>query len=644
MGLVSTWLNGIGLSRAVSTFQAAGIVTPAALAELDVAHFEALGISDPDDRRKLFYLVQRIKMAVNKDKKEEHSVEDQVDAVISGTVSVEVPVDVDDDDEDFSEKKEERPATPPRNRRVVGAEPVKSVSGSSSSGEPRRSRRIATKQESTGSTKENQSLQQTSPIKGRKSINSSAESPTKSSQARESPTKSSQARKVADRTSKTPSPSKSKRDQQIIASPKVQVQKKEEAVHASHIIREEEQDPSRTSSKTRKTTRRSTGTASGRANAVFNIQNEGDKVVDGPAPAPTKPSLAVRTSGLKKPSPVSTPINNVADSQSSPSDNSNLLQTHHGESRKTTTTRRTESKLHPGKSMRTGKRLSAIPSEKVAPQSPLVGYPGGGLQDIDEADRTKKTSRTSGRHRRQSSGGSQGSDSLDDLLESSVSDMEGDHDADSDQGSLSSSTRSNRRRPKSMGVARITNPRRLSSSQSDLTGSSSSRRKSVDLSKPLAASHSDTSLKSTTKTAPFVQGGTQTDSWATQILHLRDDNEAEHELFRDQEDHQIYEYDMRIRVIVRKRPVSKKEASLSGGIDVIHPLDYGDYGKVLTYQPKTRVDLTKEVETIPFAYDNVFDESSTNNQIYQRSLRNLIHPFFRGQWSTVFAYGQTGSG
>ncbi len=86
MGLVSTWLNGIGLNNAVPTFQAAGIVTPAALAELDVAHFEALGISDPDDRRKLFYLVQRIKMAVNKDKPKA-SVEEQVDAVISGTAA-----------------------------------------------------------------------------------------------------------------------------------------------------------------------------------------------------------------------------------------------------------------------------------------------------------------------------------------------------------------------------------------------------------------------------------------------------------------------------------------------------------------------------------------------------------------------------
>jgi kinesin family protein 2/24 len=157
---------------------------------------------------------------------------------------------------------------------------------------------------------------------------------------------------------------------------------------------------------------------------------------------------------------------------------------------------------------------------------------------------------------------------------------------------------------------------------------------------------SDSSLKSSSSSsnAPFVHGGTVSESWATKVAYLRDDNDAEHELFRDQADQQLYDYDMRIRVIVRKRPVSKSEAKLSGGIDVIQPLDYGDYGRTLAYQPKTRVDLTKEIETIPFAFDNVFDETSTNVQIFQRSLRNLIHPFFKGQWATVFAYGQTGSG
>lgn len=146
------------------------------------------------------------------------------------------------------------------------------------------------------------------------------------------------------------------------------------------------------------------------------------------------------------------------------------------------------------------------------------------------------------------------------------------------------------------------------------------------------------------KDGPFVIGGSESKSWETQMAYLREDNNAEHDLFCDQNGDELYEYDMKIRVIVRKRPLSNNEAEKSGGIDVIHPLDYGDFGKVMVYQPKTRVDLTKEIETVPFAYDNVFGESSTNVDIYQRSLRNLIIPFFKGQWSTVFAYGQTGSG
>jgi kinesin family protein 2/24 len=139
---------------------------------------------------------------------------------------------------------------------------------------------------------------------------------------------------------------------------------------------------------------------------------------------------------------------------------------------------------------------------------------------------------------------------------------------------------------------------------------------------------------------------TESESWVTQIQDLRDDNDAEYELFRDEVDGALQEYyDMRIKVIVRKRPLNKSEATLTGGIDIIHPLDYGDFGKILVYQPKTRVDLTKEVDTIPFAFDNVFGEASTNLEIYERSLRNLVRPMIeKQQWATCFAYGQTGSG
>jgi len=47
--------------------------------------------------------------------------------------------------------------------------------------------------------------------------------------------------------------------------------------------------------------------------------------------------------------------------------------------------------------------------------------------------------------------------------------------------------------------------------------------------------------------------------------------------------------DMRIHVAVRKRPTSS-----DGEVDVIHLIDCDGHGKIICYQPKTRVDLTKE--------------------------------------------------
>ena len=104
------------------------------------------------------------------------------------------------------------------------------------------------------------------------------------------------------------------------------------------------------------------------------------------------------------------------------------------------------------------------------------------------------------------------------------------------------------------------------------------------------------------------------------------------------------DYEMRIRVIVRKRPMSTRESSDMSEVDVIHPLTYGSYGRILVHQPKTKLDLTKEIETSSFAFDNVFDETSNNVQIYDGAVRSLIPGVFGGMWASVFAYGQTGSG
>lgn len=62
--------------------------------------------------------------------------------------------------------------------------------------------------------------------------------------------------------------------------------------------------------------------------------------------------------------------------------------------------------------------------------------------------------------------------------------------------------------------------------------------------------------------------------------------------------------------------------------------------KVFIYQPKVRVDLTKEVDTQAFAFDNVFAEKVSNEKIYHETIENIIPKVFEGSFSSVFAYGK----
>ena len=137
-------------------------------------------------------------------------------------------------------------------------------------------------------------------------------------------------------------------------------------------------------------------------------------------------------------------------------------------------------------------------------------------------------------------------------------------------------------------------------------------------------------------------------SFKFQIESLRDETTREHDSLGGPTNatDPTSNDEMRIRVIVRKRPMTTTESNINnaGDIDIIHPLQYDQYGRILVYQPKTRVDLTKQIEMVPFAFDQVYDETSTNQQIYESSIRNLIPSFFVGQWASIFAYGQTGSG
>ena len=98
--------------------------------------------------------------------------------------------------------------------------------------------------------------------------------------------------------------------------------------------------------------------------------------------------------------------------------------------------------------------------------------------------------------------------------------------------------------------------------------------------------------------------------------------------------------DMAIRVVVRKRPLNRNERN-RGDRDVLEALPGG---QVLMHEPKTRVDLTRVVETSHFIYDDSFESGDSNEIIYARTVKPLVNFAFEGGKASCFAYGQTGSG
>jgi hypothetical protein len=594
MGLVATWLSGIGLSSAVPTFQAAGIVTPAALAELDVAHFEALGISDPDDRRKLFYLVQRIKMAVNK-KKQQGSVEEQVDAVISGTMHLNSSSSSPEEESDYFDGAKETKEAEETN----DSEPAEGR---------RRSKRIASKQTTHSTVPVSRSKE------NRRTKQSTNTRPTKANPKTEELSRSDDEDldEDLDLDDSHWGEQKEENNYDEAHARVLELRSKKRLVEQRHSKTEETVKHDIPRSPTR-SPKKSVVTRSPPKKVIskavpMRASSDIPSSRKGSAPAP--PKLQVKSASFND-----AESETIEPKATTSKSKMTIPRTH---------TRRPESKLqNPSKSGRTGKSLSAIPADKVPPQSPLVALSQSRMDEEVEPQNNR------GPPKRIESG-----NSLDSLLQTASESEDRQSDAESESDSVSVNSR------KSMGSRKssrrsLVPPTRSMSSKEENDSKSSGRRSSTTAPR-------GRTVKSSSPAA-FVHGGTEADSWRTTVDNLREDNEAEHELFGESEQ-ELYDYDMRIRVIVKKRPVSKTEANLSGGIDVIHPLDYGDYGKIMVYQPKTRVDLTREVETVPFAYDNVFCENSTNVQIYDRSVRNLVAPFFEGQWATVFAYGQTGSG
>ncbi|KAL6608243.1 hypothetical protein ACP70R_041306 [Stipagrostis hirtigluma subsp. patula] len=96
----------------------------------------------------------------------------------------------------------------------------------------------------------------------------------------------------------------------------------------------------------------------------------------------------------------------------------------------------------------------------------------------------------------------------------------------------------------------------------------------------------------------------------------------------------------KIKVVVRKRPLNRKEISRKEeDIIAVH-----DSSFLTVYEPKLKVDLTAYVEKHEFCFDAVLDEHVSNDEVYRETVEPIIPIIFQRTKATCFAYGQTGSG
>ncbi|GMJ14089.1 hypothetical protein like AT3G16630 [Hibiscus trionum] len=95
----------------------------------------------------------------------------------------------------------------------------------------------------------------------------------------------------------------------------------------------------------------------------------------------------------------------------------------------------------------------------------------------------------------------------------------------------------------------------------------------------------------------------------------------------------------KIKVVVRKRPLNKKEISRKED-DVVTVNE----NALTVHEPKLKVDLTAYVEKHEFCFDAVLDEYVTNDEVYRVTVEPIIPIIFQRTKATCFAYGQTGSG
>ena len=671
MGVVATWLTGCGLEYAVDNFKAAGIVTPDSLAELDPTHFGALGITNDLDRRKLFFLVHRIKIAIQKEREGGASAAESTTSSTATTAAASSTKEA---------KRETNPGSSPTRGLTAREEELAAIAAakleqSQSHGESSE-QQIAT---SPAKTSSNDRTPTKASVKSPKSSPSKIPAPSSvRSPSRLTPPRSTGVASKHNITATSPGETTSPNQNRTPSSKIVEEEHDGEdsaETHRSKRIAQKGSTTANINTKKSKSPHASAkvtntgGATSKPASSTSGMKSQAAPKKSLTEPAGTaKPISRRSSSGLKTPQPKSKVglANNTNKSATLPQPS------------------RLTSKLqNPSKSSRTGKQLSSIPADEVLPMSPMIPPKldneenNGTRQRKPNLVQPKSLSRRSLSNGRASSGKSSGDDYASDGDAS---------DAESVGGSSVSSRGSQSQRRRRTTMTSSSRSRRDTGSRStggnvsdsDSSVNSSKRRRSMGVPAPKtkiklakgrasdiasttrrpATSRTSTTTKTSTgqsstqakklsgkgTASMSIQGGSAPEaSFKAQITALRQEVSLEHELFsgaifQDDDD----EDDHMIRVIVRKRPFNKNKSSDS--IDAIQALDYGYYGKMLVYQPVTRVDLTKEIHKIPFSFDGVYDDAYDNSQIYNKSVRNMIPVVLDGQHATVFAFGATGSG
>ncbi|XP_038693143.1 kinesin-like protein KIN-13B [Tripterygium wilfordii] len=95
----------------------------------------------------------------------------------------------------------------------------------------------------------------------------------------------------------------------------------------------------------------------------------------------------------------------------------------------------------------------------------------------------------------------------------------------------------------------------------------------------------------------------------------------------------------KIKVVVRKRPLNKKELAKNEE-DIIDTHS----NSLTVHETKLKVDLTEYVEKHEFVFDAVLNEEVSNDEVYRETVEPIVPIIFQRTKATCFAYGQTGSG